>query len=33
MFSASVIIINLALVFYSIGVWAERLARSSSGGT
>ena len=27
MFSASVIIINLALVFYSIGVWAERLAR------
>jgi uncharacterized repeat protein (TIGR03987 family) len=27
MFSASVIIINLALVFYTIGVWAERIAR------
>ncbi len=27
MFSASLIIINLALVFYTIGVWAERLAK------
>lgn len=27
MFSESLIIINLALVFYTIGVWAERLAK------
>lgn len=27
MFVASLIIINLALVFYSIGVWAERVQR------
>ena len=27
MFIASLVIINLALVFYSIGVWAERIQR------
>ena len=27
MFLASLVIINLALVFYSIGVWAERIQR------